>query len=141
MTRRQAWAALVLATAVSSGCSTHQPASEDAADPVGTRPTAPTESTASSPLEERWACSPDDVHGFATDPVVYPATLSPAEVAARLDGRAFELDRGTGGSVTVAFQDEHGLVERRLKLEWSEDVGWRVERGRACWALAPPPVR
>lgn len=132
---------MLTATAL-AGCSTERVDSEQAVDPVGATPTAtPDESTPPMTRGEQWACSPDQVYGFAADPVVYPPELSLAEVLSELSqGRVEEgiaeetpeVDSDTGRLASVTFRNEEGLILRRLEFERSESVGWHVERGRAC---------
>lgn len=130
MTRTKALTALIIAAASLTGCSTEQRGTDVAVDPVSATATTPTEPT-TTPSEE-WACSPRQVSGFTTDPVVYPTDLSLPEVASQLDGETFDIDSNSGRLATVTFRNEGGFIVRRLELERSETVGWHVERGRAC---------
>ena len=120
-----------MTAAALAGCSTEQRGADEAVDPVVAAATAA--STEPTPTGEQWACSPGQVSGFITDPVVYPADLSLAEVAWKLDGETtFDIDSNTGRLASVTFRNDGGLIVRRLEFERSESVGWHIERGRAC---------
>lgn len=126
-------AALLLATVALAGCSTEQRGAGEAVDPVGAAHAAPpSESTTPSANGEGWACAPNQVYGFATDPVIYPAGLSLEEVASRLDGETFVVDENTGRIASVTFRNEQGFIVRRLEFRRTASIGWHIERGRAC---------
>jgi hypothetical protein len=130
MTRIQTLTALILAAASLSGCSTEQRGAVEAADPERVAWSTPTE--ARPTISEEWGCSPGQVSGFITDPVVYPTDLSLQEVLSKIDGGTGDIDSNTGRLASVTFRNEQGLIVRRVEFERSETVGWHIERGRAC---------
>lgn len=111
MTCSQALTALILTAAALSSCSTEQRGAGQAVDSVKATPVAaPTDSKPSAAPGKQWACSPDRVSGFITDPVVFPADLSMTEVASELDGKTFTIDSNNGRQASVTFRNEQGLV-------------------------------
>lgn len=138
MSRLQALAAIIPMVAALSGCATEQRGSAKAVNPGATSP--PTESTPPSTSGEQWACSPGLGYGFVTDPVIYPADSSQAEVASNinrskveegLDEETFDVDRNTGASGLRDVSERAGSHRATPRVR-EERVGRLARRARPC---------
>lgn len=132
MTRKPLLAALILPTTALSTCSMDGRGADEVTAPIEEEPTAVSAESRPASTNDGWACSPQQIYAFATDPVVYAAHLTLAEVGARLDAERVDVGTSTERFGVVTLRNERGHIVSKLELERSKSVGWHVERGRAC---------